>query len=382
MRVVIALLVSLAVLRAQVPQPTDVEGWKKYGVELFRAGKYREAAEAFGQASMIDPRDRDALLYLATTHTQLYVPGNQAPENLALANRAEQEFKYVLEIDPNDKIALASLTSLNYSQAGLIPFDGRLRKVEEAREWNRRLLALDPSNREAHYWAGALVWSAFYPALMDARWSVNMTPQKPGPLPPSASKIDLIAKFGSMVDDGISHLRSAIEIDPHYSDAMAYLNLLIRERADFRDTPEEYERDVAEADIWVGRALEAKKLQAQNLPIPSAISPPPANVPPQNTSTPQRIRVDGNVQQANLIHSVDPVCPPLATQAKIRGIVKFSLVVEKTGSLKDIQLISGHPLLVSAALEAVKQREYRPTLLNGEPVEVITTVDVNMPCGQ
>jgi TonB family protein len=98
----------------------------------------------------------------------------------------------------------------------------------------------------------------------------------------------------------------------------------------------------------------------------------------QDTPTPpQRIRVGGNVQASNLVKKVTPVYPPLAKQARMQGTVRFTVIINKEGSVENVQLVSGHPLLVPSALEAVKQWKYRPTLLNGNPVEVITQIDIN-----
>jgi len=91
----------------------------------------------------------------------------------------------------------------------------------------------------------------------------------------------------------------------------------------------------------------------------------------------QRIRVGGNVQQAKLIYGPKPVYPPLAKQARIQGVVRLTAVIGTDGTIQNLQVVSGHPLLIPAALEAVKQWRYQPTLLNGEPVEVITQIDVN-----
>ncbi len=92
---------------------------------------------------------------------------------------------------------------------------------------------------------------------------------------------------------------------------------------------------------------------------------------------PERIRVGGNVQAANLIKKVTPVYPPLAKQARVQGTVRFTVIISKEGKIINIQLVAGHPLLVPSATEAVQQWEYKPTLLNGNPVEVITQIDVN-----
>jgi len=101
-----------------------------------------------------------------------------------------------------------------------------------------------------------------------------------------------------------------------------------------------------------------------------------SNLPPPPKEAPKRIRVGGQVQQASLINKVQPVYPPLAKQARIQGVVRLQAVIAKDGNIIELQVLSGHPLLQTAALDAVKQWKYRPTLLNGEPVEVVTTIDV------
>jgi protein TonB len=108
-----------------------------------------------------------------------------------------------------------------------------------------------------------------------------------------------------------------------------------------------------------------------------SVAPPP---PPQTKRidlAPRRIQVGGNVQSARLIRQPRPVYPALAKQARISGVVRLSAVISKDGTIQELQAINGHPLLIPAALEAVKQWVYRPTLLNGEPVEVQTQIDVN-----
>ena len=104
--------------------------------------------------------------------------------------------------------------------------------------------------------------------------------------------------------------------------------------------------------------------------------PPPVKVV-EKPKTPDRIRVGGAVIAANLVKKVTPVYPPLAKQARVQGTVRFTAIIGRDGAIQNLQLVSGHPLLVPSATEAVKQWIYRPTMLNGEPVEVITQIDVN-----
>src|SRR3989440_87537 len=104
--------------------------------------------------------------------------------------------------------------------------------------------------------------------------------------------------------------------------------------------------------------------------------PPPVKVE-EKKAAPQRIRVGGNVQAALAIRSPKPAYPQLAKQARIQGVVRLNATIGKDGTIQDLKAASGHPLLVPAALEAVKQWLYKPTLLNGEPVAVVTVIDVN-----
>ncbi len=114
--------------------------------------------------------------------------------------------------------------------------------------------------------------------------------------------------------------------------------------------------------------------------VPTAAPPPPPPPPvkkEEKPATPQRIRVGGNVQSARLVRQPKPVYPPLAKQARIQGTVRFNAIIGKDGTIQNLQLMSGHPLLVPSATDAVKQWVYQPTLLNGEAVEVVTQIDVN-----
>lgn len=109
--------------------------------------------------------------------------------------------------------------------------------------------------------------------------------------------------------------------------------------------------------------------------IGSVLSSTPVAVP--KIATPQRVRVSSGVQSGLLVRRVQPNYPPLARQARIQGVVVLQAQISKEGNIENLQLISGHPMLAPAAIEAVKQWRYKPYLLNGEPVEVETQVVVN-----
>ena len=118
------------------------------------------------------------------------------------------------------------------------------------------------------------------------------------------------------------------------------------------------------------------------------VMPPPKPAPPSpvapraTTTAPPRVRVGGVVQAAKLLRQAKPVYPPLARSARISGIVRLEAVIGRNGTIESLHVMSGHPLLVPAALEAVRQWIYQPTLLNGDPVEVLTQIEVNFKLGE
>jgi protein TonB len=109
--------------------------------------------------------------------------------------------------------------------------------------------------------------------------------------------------------------------------------------------------------------------------IGGIISSTPVAVP--KVATPQRVRVSQGVSQGLLIHRVQPMYPPLARQARIQGTVVLQAEISKDGTIENLRLISGHPMLAPSAIEAVRQWRYKPYFLNGEPVAVETQITVN-----
>jgi protein TonB len=103
---------------------------------------------------------------------------------------------------------------------------------------------------------------------------------------------------------------------------------------------------------------------------------------PVVASVPQRVPVTSNIEAAKLISRVQPAYPALAIQARIQGNVVLHAIIGRDGQVSELQVLSGHPLLVSAAVEAVRQWRYSPTLLNGQAVEVETTITVSFVLGQ
>ncbi len=234
------------------------------GVAAFKNAKYTEAVEHFKTAVDLDGTNPNARLYLATAYMSQYIPGADSPENLQNAKAANDQFLKVLEQDPKNTVAVTSLASLHYSEAqGATGLDSKLKKLDEAKEWYEKLTQIDDRNKEAYYSLGVITWAKWYPQLATARAKLGMKPEDPGPIKDKKLKEELKAQYGPMVEAGMKNLQKALDVDPQYDDAMAYMNLLIRERADLADSAEDYKKEVDIADNWVQKALDTKKLKAE-----------------------------------------------------------------------------------------------------------------------
>jgi protein TonB len=127
----------------------------------------------------------------------------------------------------------------------------------------------------------------------------------------------------------------------------------------------------------IGNETEPAKMRIDLLAVPVTMPPAPSDKPKPAERAPEPIHVSGGVQAAKVLRRVVPIYPELAKRARISGAVHLIGVIGKDGTIQDLRVVDGHPLLVSAAIEAVRKWLYKPTLLSGEPVEVIAPIEVN-----
>jgi tetratricopeptide (TPR) repeat protein len=226
------------------------------GVASFKNAKYQDAIDHFKEAVRLDPSLETSRLYLATAYMSQYIPGADSPDNNQMAKAAFDEFKRVLDQNPKNEVAIASIAMLLFQQ----------KKMDEAEEWNKKLISLNPQNKEAQYTLGVIAWTKSFQPRMEVRAKLSMKPEDPGPIKDKKAREELKAKNGPIVEEGIQHLQKALEIDKEYDDAMAYMNLLYRERADLAETKEQYQADTDTADNWVQKTLETKKVKAARTP--------------------------------------------------------------------------------------------------------------------
>jgi tetratricopeptide (TPR) repeat protein len=273
------ILVTVAALTALVLGGT-LAGCKKLeardnlnkGVAAFKNAKYPDAVEFFTRAVDLDPTFATARLYLASAYMNQYIPGADSPENVAMAKNALDNFQKVLDADPKNATAVASIASLYYLESqGTTKLEDKLDRLEKARVWYQKLTEVDPRNKEAFYSLGVIAWAKWYPDWNNARTKAGMKPDAPGPLKDKKAREELKEKHGAMLDDALKSLQRALDLDKEYDDAMAYMNLLYRERADLADSAAEYQRDVNLADDYIQKALDTRKIKAERQPKQTGI---------------------------------------------------------------------------------------------------------------
>jgi len=240
------------------------------GVAAFKNGQYDAAIEDFKQAKDLDPTLMNARLYLATAYASQYIPGAPSPQNTRLGEQAIAEFKEVLSIDPNNMSAIDGIGSIIFQMAGQ-PYEPK--KFEESKTYHQKHIELRPNDPEPYYWIGVIDWTLAFRANGEIRADYNKNNirkqvKDTDPLPASI-RGDYTAKYGPMVDEGIKDLQRAIEIRPDYDDAMAYLNLLYRRKADMVESADERNNLLTQADALVDKVKEIKQKRAEQ-PQPQA----------------------------------------------------------------------------------------------------------------
>jgi tetratricopeptide (TPR) repeat protein len=230
------------------------------GVGAYRDGKYDQAIEYFKEAKDNDPTLTNARLYLATAYATQYIPGAPSDENVRMGQAAVQEFQDVLTADANNISAIDGIGSILFNMAGT-PYTRA--RFEESKTYHKRHIALKPEDPEPYYWIGVIDWTLTYRSNLEMRGNWRLShPGKPlkddDPLP--ADVRDAYSKEnGQLIDEGIDDLKKALELRPDYDDAMAYLNLLLRRKADEAATPDERASLLKQADDYVEKAKEIKQ---------------------------------------------------------------------------------------------------------------------------
>ena len=233
------------------------------GVQSFKNGQYDSAVEDFKQAKDLDPSLLNARLYLATAYASQYIPGAPSEQNRNIGKQAVQEFKDILQTNPENLSAIDGVGSILFQMAGT-PYEPKM--FEESKTYHKKHIQLKPEDPEPYYWIGVIDWTLAFRANGEMRKDYNEKNIKKqvrdtDPLPP-ALRTEYVGKYGTLIDEGISDLQKAIQLRPDYDDAMAYLNLLYRRKADAVESANERNDLLKQADDLVDKVKEVKQKRA------------------------------------------------------------------------------------------------------------------------
>jgi tetratricopeptide (TPR) repeat protein len=240
------------------------------GVAAYKNAQYDTAIEDFKQAKDLDPGLMNARLYLATAYASQYIPGAPSEQNVRLGTQAVNEFKEVLQLDPNNLSAIDGIGSILFQMAGT-PYDPK--KFDESKSYHQKHIELKPNDPEPYYWIGVIDWTLAFRANGELRAAYNRDHvqrqvRDTDPLP-AALRAEYTAKFGPVVEEGITDLQKSIQIKADYDDAMAYLNLLYRRKADMVESADERAALQKQADELIDKVKEIKQKRAEQ-PTPPA----------------------------------------------------------------------------------------------------------------
>lgn len=231
------------------------------GVNAFKAGQSDAAIEDFKRATELDPNLMMARVYLATAYASLYIPGAPSAENKARGEQAIQEFKGILDTDANNLTAIDGIGSLLFQMAGTPPVNEK--GFEESKTYHQHHIQIKPDDPEPYYWIGVIDWTLAFRGNGEMRRDYNTNNIKKQihddqPLPASV-RTEYASKYGPLVDEGIADLQKAISLKPDYDDAMAYLGLLYRRKADMVESMDERASLQKQADDLLDKIKEIKQ---------------------------------------------------------------------------------------------------------------------------
>ena len=233
------------------------------GVTAYKNAKYEEAIEHFQQSVALDPTLINAKMYLATAFAQQYIPGVEDADNLKMADQAIEQYKRVLDMNAARDQKVNSAKGIAYLYLNMKKFD-------DAKKYYRMAADMDPNDPEPYYSVGVIDWTACYQPRMEERAKLGLKPDENLSAKNKDQKkvcAELKEKNGPSIQEGIESLNKAISLRPDYDDAMAYLNLMYREKADVEcDDLTARQEDLKTADHWVDQTLLTKKAKAEKQP--------------------------------------------------------------------------------------------------------------------
>ena len=248
---VTAALMALSLLSATGCKRLRANDEINKGVADFKNARYESATNHFQNAVNIDPDNPNPRLYLATTYSSQVVPNLDTPENMRLAQKATEGFQEVLSKDPNDVTALKQIASIDFNTG----------KPEQAKDYQKKVIALSPNDSEAYYTIGVVDWKSAYNNAVKALAKESLTDKGDGNLKLSKPGCAALTQQNqAFVTEGTDYLQKAVAINPTYEEALTYLSLMSRRKADLEcGNVAAVKADLDAADKYAQQAMGARK---------------------------------------------------------------------------------------------------------------------------
>jgi tetratricopeptide (TPR) repeat protein len=239
------------------------------GIQSFKSGQTDVAIEDFKRATELDPNLLMAKLYLGTAYQSSYIAGATSDENQRNGKQALQEYQEVLSADPNNLDAIDRVGSLLNSM-GSVPFSPDL--MNQSKTYWQKHIALKADDPEPYYWIGVIDWNLAWKSNMAARATYNRVPanykkqvKDDQPLPGDL-RDKFVSEQAKTVEDGLAALNKAVQLKPDYDDAIAYLSLMDRQKADMTADPAQRDALLKTADDLLDQVKQIKQKKATAQP--------------------------------------------------------------------------------------------------------------------
>lgn len=221
------------------------------GIELFKNARYADAISHFQRATDLAPCMTTARSYLATAQAQNVIPALDTPDNLRVAEQAIANFQMVLAENPHDVNSLKQIAGIYYST----------KRLDQAREWQKKVLDEDPHDADAAYTIGVIDWTKAHMNALNALKNIGLQDDGEGNSQAGPEVLAIIKQQNTdLVAEAMQYLEQALADRPNYADAMAYMNLIYRRKADTDyDNPALRNEDIAMAKHWATKSMQARE---------------------------------------------------------------------------------------------------------------------------
>lgn len=257
-RLILACIAAFAIgggPRLLFAQDTSAAQEIRAGILAYQFSNYQGAVEHFQTALKLDPTSTEARMYLANSYAQQYIPGDESAANVEMATQAIAGFKTVLKDDVTDQQryrSAVSIASLSFN----------MKRWDDARVYYMKAIELNPDDAHNYFSMALIDWTLAYPPRVKMRDDMHLNDS--AMISDPAACASLRTQSQHYVEDGIQSLEKALQLKPDDDDAMAYMNLLYRERAEYEcDQPDARKADLKAADEWVDKAIAAKKAKGE-----------------------------------------------------------------------------------------------------------------------